>query len=207
MLLTSVLLVGSLSSWSAQPEAQEDSPSDIYQPKVQRQDINEALIDSEDFEVGLFYGQLSIEDFGSEPVSGLRFAYHINEDFFFNLTVGKATAGLTSAEEIFAINLLNDRDYKFYDIAMGWNMLPGEAFIGEKTALNSALYMMIGAGNTSFAGRSQMTVTFGAGYRILINDWLAMYVDARNHMFNSDILGEVKTTHNQEMSVGITVFF
>ncbi|MEP1868944.1 MAG: outer membrane beta-barrel domain-containing protein, partial [Paraglaciecola sp.] len=50
----------------------------LIEPKVTRQDINEANIDSENFELGLLVGVISIEDFSSSPLFGLRAAYHIN---------------------------------------------------------------------------------------------------------------------------------
>ena len=36
---------------------------------------------------------------------------------------------------------------------------------------------------------------------------LAVHADVRDHMFDSDLLGEKKTTHNIEAHVGLTIFF
>jgi hypothetical protein len=34
-----------------------------------------------------------------------------------------------------------------------------------------------------------------------------VHADVRDHLFDSDLLGEKKTTHNIEAHVGLTVFF
>ncbi|MCO7225548.1 outer membrane beta-barrel domain-containing protein [Pleionea sp. CnH1-48] len=213
-LVSVIVLTGtSQSVFAAEPEpekADTESPSDIFQPKVERRDVDEDLIDSEDFEVGLFYGQLNIEDFGATPVKGLKIAYHVSEDFFINLTAGQAKGGLTSFEVLNGnIRLLTDeqREYTYYDLSVGWNALPGEAFVGESHAFNTQFYLIAGVGNTEFAGERQLTITVGAGYRFLFNDWLSFYVDTRDHMFNSDLFGDTKTTHNLEVSFGVSAYF
>jgi outer membrane beta-barrel protein len=104
---------------------------------------------------------------------------------------------------------LNDdeRTLKYYDISVGYNLLPGEVFIGKNRALNSALYVMAGAGNTDFAGDNYFTIVFGAGYRVLATDSIAVHFNVRDHMFDSDLLGDDKTTHNIEFNLGLTAFF
>ena len=51
------------------------------------------------------------------------------------------------------------------------------------------------------------TLSIGAGYRLLLNDWLAAHFDVRDHVFEIDLLGSNKTTHNLETGLGVTVFF
>ena len=57
----------------------------------------------------------------------------------------------------------------------------------------SAVYFTLGAGSTRFAGDDHFTVALGAGLRVLANDWIALHLDVRDHMFESDLLGENKT--------------
>ena len=64
-----------------------------------------------------------------------------------------------------------------------------------------------GLGSTRFAGDDRFTVNFGAGYRFLLTDAVALHIDFRDHLFDIDILGEDKTTHNLEAHLGVTVFF
>ena len=195
---------------SGESREPSNKPQDIYNPELERQKIDEALIDDEDFELGLFFGTLSIEDFGASELYGLRFNYFINEDFFVQANAGSAKAGLSSAEQLFPGNAVisNDKDYQYYDVNLGWNVLPGEAFLGDDIAVNTSFYFVLGAGTTSFLDNKEFTLVYGAGYRALINDWLAFSVDTRNHRFNTEYpAGEVKATHNLEFSMSLSVFF
>ena len=51
------------------------------------------------------------------------------------------------------------------------------------------------------------SLTFGAGYRVLATDSIALRFDVRNHMFDNDVTGEDKTTHNIEFNLGLSWFF
>ena len=192
----------------------DDAPNDdtgpVISPELERRTITEADIDSEDFEVGAFVGVMSIEDFGSNVVYGARGAYHITEDFFAEAAIGRTKAGDTSFETLSGgAQVLTDSQRKltYYNLSLGYNILPGEAFIGKGHAFNSALYLIAGVGNTEFADDSHFTVNVGAGYRFLVNDGVALHVDFRDHIFKSDLLGNNKTTHNLEGTAGISFFF
>ena len=191
-------------------DAPKDDAGPVISPELERRTITEADIDSEDFEVGAFVGVMSIEDFGSNVVYGARGAYHITEDFFAEAAIGRTEAGETSFETLSGgAQILTDsqRELTYYNISLGYNILPGEAFIGKGHAFNSALYLIAGVGNTEFADDSHFTINVGAGYRFLVNDWVALHVDFRDHIFDSDLLGKDKTTHNLEGTAGISFFF
>jgi outer membrane beta-barrel protein len=129
---------------------------------------------------------------------------------FAEATVGSAKAGKTSYEDLSgSAQLLTDseRQYTYYDLSVGWNALPGEVFLGGHRAMPSALYLSLGAGSTHFGGDDHFTLALGAGYRLLITDWLAAHLDARDQAFDSDLLGKDKTTHNLQFSLGLTAFF
>lgn len=182
----------------------------IIQPEIERREITEDQIDTEDFELGVYVGIMSIEDFGSNTVVGLRLAYHVSEDFFIEMAYAQTTAGRTSAETISGgVQLLTDeqRELTYYNVSIGYNVLPGEAFVTKNLTLTNALYLITGVGNTDFAGDERFTFNFGAGYRLLATDWLAIHGDVRDHMFDIDITGEDKTTHNIEIHLGLTFFF
>lgn len=182
----------------------------VIEPQIERRKITEADIDSEDFEIGAYAGVMSIEDFGSNAVAGVRADYHITEDFFTEAAVGASRAGKTSYETLSGgAQLLTNsqRNLVYYNLSVGYNLLPGESFIGKRHAFNSALYLLAGVGDTEFADDSHFTVNVGAGYRFLVNDWLALHLDLQDHMFNSDLLGTDKTTHNLEATAGVSVFF
>lgn len=182
----------------------------VIEPEVERRDIKTAKIDTEDFEIGIFGGIMSVEDFGTNPVYGLRFAYHINEFLFAEAVAGRTDTEETSFELLSgAAQLLteSEREYTYYNISLGYNLFPGEAFLGRNRAYNHDLYVIGGLGSTTFAGDDRFTVNFGVGYRFLVTDSVALHADFRDHLFDIDILGQEKTVHNLEAHLGFTVFF
>jgi outer membrane beta-barrel protein len=194
---------------AAPAEDDNTPPPRVVDPEVPRRKITVPNIRSRNIEVGLFYGELSIEDFGSHPVYGATAAYHITEDFFFQAEAGRATAGNTSFETLSGISLLtgSERRFTYYDLSLGYNFLPGEAFIGRGRAMTSAFYLLGGIGGTDFAGDTKFTVNFGAGYRVVPTDWLAVHVTVQDRVFQSDLFGSTKLTNNLEARIGTTVFF
>ena len=62
-------------------EEPEGEPT-IVEPQVTRREVKTPKIKAKDFEVGAYFGALSIQDFGVNPVYGARLAYHVTEDFF-----------------------------------------------------------------------------------------------------------------------------
>jgi outer membrane beta-barrel protein len=213
-----LLLLSGLALATALPARAQQAPGavatgetpQVVEPRVQRPEVNPPGLDTENFEAGLFVGTVSIEDFGASVSYGARLAYHFTEDVFAEATIGTADAGRTSYEDLSgSAELLTDSERRFthYDLAVGWNALPGEVFLGGKRALPSAVYFTLGAGSTSFAGDDHFTVTLGAGLRVLATDWLAMHLYARNLAFETDLLGENKLTHNLQFTFGLTAFF
>lgn len=182
----------------------------VIDPRVERRDVRRPKIDTENFELGAYTGFISVEDFGSSTVAGARLAYHITEGLFAEATYGQTTAGRTSFETLSgAVELLapGERKFRYYDLSLGYNLFPGETFIGRNRAFTSSLYLLVGAGSTDFAGDSRFTISFGAGYRVLLNDWLSAHLMVRDHVFRTDLLGEDKTVHNIEFVIGLGWFF
>jgi outer membrane beta-barrel protein len=190
-------------------EDSNDHPPRVIDPDVERRKIKVPQIRSHNVEFGVQYGALSIENFGTNPVYGFTAAYHISEDFFFQGAFGRSQAGRTSFETLSNINLLtpSERYFTYYDLALGYNFLPGEVFLGRKTAMTSAFYLLGGIGSTDFAGDSKFTVSFGGGYRVLPTDWMAVHIGVEDRVFQSDLLGVDKLTNNLEATIGASVFF
>lgn len=182
----------------------------IIQPEVKRREIKESDIGTDNFEISAYVGMLSIEDFGVGAVYGVRLDYHVTEDFFFEGSIGRSKASTTSYERLSGgVTLLTEpqRNYTYYNVAIGYNLLPGEAFIGRNHAYNTALYLVAGAGATEFAGDNRFTITVGGGYRINITDWMGVHLDFRDHIFSIDVTGEDKNAHNFETTLGLTYVF
>ncbi len=192
------------------PPPTAEPPGQVVNPQVKRREIKEPAIDREDFEIGGYVGIMSIEDFGSDMSYGLRLAYHMTEGFFIEGAVGQSEGGLTSFETLSGgARLITDdeRTLTYYNLSLGYNILPGEVFLGEGRAYNTNLYLIAGLGSTRFAGDDRFTVNVGAGYRFLLTDAIALHLDFRDHLFDIDIIGEEKTAHNLESHLGFTVFF
>ncbi len=182
----------------------------LIEPEIARRDITEPEFDTEDFEIGAFAGLMNIEDFGTSTLYGARLAYHGTESLFLEAALGSTKANETSYEQLSGdVQLLTDSERKltYYNLSVGYNLLPGEVFLGGKAAYNSQFYLIAGIGSTHFAGDDAFTYNVGAGYRLLISDWLTLHLNARDHLFESDLLGETKTTNNFELSGSLTFFF
>jgi len=202
-------LLASVSNIASAADPVEIKNDQIIQPELKRRTITQDDIDTEDYEISLYAGALSIEDFGVNTVFGARLAYHITENFFAEFSIGNSKASETSFEVLSGgLQLLTDdeRDFTYYNISVGYNLFAGESFFG-KSAYNSDLYIIAGIGNTNFAADDHFTWNVGAGYRFIPTDWLAIHLDVRDHIFNSDLLGADKMTNNLEITLGVSFFF
>ena len=189
-------------------QAQDDRP--LIEPDVNPVPVTEAMIDTENFEIGAFVGVLNIEDFESSLLYGGKLTYHLSESFFFEAGIGFAEGGETSFEKLAGnVEVLTDseRDYSYYNINLGYNVLPGEAFLTENYAFNTNFYLIAGAGATDFAGDTRFTLNAGAGYQVLLTDSVAVHLGVRQHYYRIDVLGAEKTPMNTEVSTGLSVFF
>ena len=192
------------------PSLAADQPEQVVRPEIERRDINEADIDTEDFEAGVFYGLMNVEDFGTNAVYGARLTYHVTEYVFVEGAYGHTDTDETSFERLSGgAQLLddNDRELDYYNLSFGFNLFPGESFIASKWAFTSDFFVIAGVGSTSFAGEDEFTWNFGFGYKVLATDWLAFRVDARDHIFDIDLLGESQTNNNLEFTAGVSIFF
>jgi outer membrane beta-barrel protein len=199
---------------TVEPQATEPAdapPPRVIEPEVERREIKTPKIDTENFQVGGFYGVMSVDDFGSNPVYGVLFAYHVTEDVFFRAEAGETELGLTSFEILNPgsdpLNLGSDRRLTYYGLSVGYNFLPGEVFLGRGLAMNSAFYVLGGVGSTNFADDDRFTINFGAGYRVLPTDWLAISIEVQDRIYESDIFGQNELVNNLQAYLALSVFF
>lgn len=185
------------------------APPSVIEPTVERRKLSVPRIRASNVELGGDYGEISIQDFGSQPVKVLRADYHVTEDFFFEGAYGVATAGKTSAEILGGYQLLSDaeRRFTYYNLSVGYNFLPGEVFIGRHLAMSSALYLIGGIGTVKFAGDQNFTVNFGSGFRVLPTDWLSIHIDVQDLVFRSDVTGVDELKNNLQATIGAAIFF
>ncbi len=185
----------------------------LIEPFILRLDLEEADIDTENFEFGLFWGRISVEDFGVNDVYAATAALHVTEDLFLEATYGDSDLKSPLEQDfVGGITLPGDLDYNYYNLSLGWNLFPGEVFVWQDWAFNSQVYLVGGVGVTEYFSEKDTTFNIGIGYRLIILDWLALRLDFRDHLFNRDQLEQLgeqeeKTVNNLEMRFGVSVFF
>ncbi len=190
--------------------ASDDEQTGLIQPTVERNQFDEATIDSNDFEIILSAGYLSIEDFAVNSMLGVKLNYYVTDSLFVQLDWLQATAGDTSYEILSGgAPLLTDeeRELTAYAINLGYNLLPGEVFFSEHTTFNSAFFINAGIGNATFAGNDRFSYNYGAGFRVLLLENLSLYSEFRNHVFDVDVFGINKTTNNLQFSIAVGWYF
>jgi len=192
--------------------AQDQKPQgeQVIDPKVERRDVRVPKFPSNDFSVSAFAGVFSTQDFGAHAVTGLRLGYHITEDFFAEAAFGRTKISdetyrlLLPGGGIFPTETVK---LNYYNLSAGYNVLPGEIFIGRNIALASQLYVIGGIGRTKVNDQSRQTSNLGFGFRVFFNDKFSAQVDVRDHIFSLDLLGERKTMQNLELTTGLSFFF
>jgi outer membrane beta-barrel protein len=208
ILATGLLFSLLLSSAGTAAAAEAEPTGQVIQPEIDRRELHIPRIDTEDYEIGLYGGILSVEDLGAEPVYGARLAYHVSEDFFVEGALGKSTV---TDQPLCDLGLClfpeREQDLTYFALSVGFNLFPGEVFLGRQNAMTSTVYVLAGVGSTSFVDENRFTLNFGIGIRMLPVDWLALHVTMRDYLFESDILGTNKITNNFELTVGVSVYF
>ena len=177
---------------------------------VERRTVLEDILDNENFELGVQLGVMSIEDFETNAWVSAHFAYHITEFFYAKARYGQSEAGQTSFEKLVNVPpLLTDeqRKLRYYGLSIGYNLMPGEIFLGRDFALNSIFSIELGGGTTEFAGDEKFTVNLSANYRVFLTDWLTWDIGMSDYIFDTAITGESKTSHNLNFTTGFAFYF
>ena len=205
--LFSALLVA---SGTAALAAEPTQPTEqVVVPEVARREIKLPRFPSSDFEIGTFVGTYSTQNFGASLVGGLRLGYHVTEDFFVEGVIAQTKVSDASYRQVLPGGVFPDEteNLSYYNLSVGYNILPGEVFIGSKHAKPFSLYVIGGVGSTSFNQQRRATFNFGSGMRVYLSDRIALQVDARDHIFSLDLLGKNQSTQNLELTFGVTASF
>jgi outer membrane beta-barrel protein len=191
-------------------QSDEEDPTNLIEPQIERVEFDESLIDSDDFEFAVYAGYLAIEGFETNIVTGIKLGYNVSEDFFVQSSYGIGDSGESSFEKVESdIRLLTDdeREIEYYLVTLGFNLFPGEAFLTDSTTFNNVLYLSAGIGNTEFAGDDRFTIAYAIGHRTLFADGFSLDIEMRDLIFEQDIFGSEETTHNLEFTVALNLFF
>jgi outer membrane beta-barrel protein len=206
--LLSILISGSVFAQQAAP--QRPANEQVVVPQVERRDLKLPRYPSKDIEVGVFGGMYSTENFGASGVYGLRLGYHITEDFFVQANLAQTKVSDENFRRLLpggGVLPQPEEKLTYYNLSAGWNVLPGEVFLGSRNAKATSLYLLGGIGSTKLAERRRSTFNFGLGMRMLWADRAAFHVELRDHVFSIDLLGPTQSTHNLELTGGFAWYF
>ncbi len=206
--LLATALVGScVTAFAA--DAPPSTSDQVVVPEVDRRDINVPKFPSNDFEIGAFVGTYATQNFGTSAVGGVRLGYHITEDFFVEGVYAQTKVSDAAFRQILPGGVFPAEKEKlsFYNVSIGYNVLPGEVFIGAKRAKPSQLYLIGGVGSTKFDQQRRPTYNVGFGFRVFLIDAVALQLDMRDHIYSVDLLGKRQSTQNLELTGGLAVYF
>jgi outer membrane beta-barrel protein len=198
-----------VSAMAANAQDQKPANEQVIVPQVDRREVKLPRFPSKDFEVGVFGGTYATQNFGTSAVGGLRLGYHISEDFFAEAVYARTKVNDELFRQILPGGIFPQTKEKlsYYNLSAGYNVLPGEVFIGSNRAKATAIYLIAGVGSTSVNQQKRQTLNFGLGGRLLLADRWALQVDLRDHVFSLDLLGKRQSTQNLELTGGLTFFF
>jgi len=192
------------------PKAAASAPANeqVVVPEVDRRDVRLPRFPSKDFEIGAMLGAYSTQSFGTSGVAGVRLGYHITEDFFVESAFAQTKINDKTFKQIFpGGNVLDSDKLNYYSVSAGYNVLPGEVFLGSKYAKASSIYVVGGVGSTKIDNQRHQTFNVGFGFRVLLNDKFALRVDMRDHVFSYDLLGVRQSSQNLELTTGFAFYF
>ena len=211
LVLAATTILSAITAFAADPAPATATPptEQVIVPGVSRRDIKLPRFPSNDFEAGAFVGTYSTQNFGSSTVGGLRLGYHITEDFFAEGVFAQTQVSDTNYRQILpgGVFATEKENLSYYNLSVGYNVLPGEVFWGSKRAWPFSLYVIGGVGSTTFNQQRRATFNFGSGMRVFFTDNISLQIDARDHIFSLDVLGKNQTTQNLELSLGLTASF
>ncbi len=181
----------------------------IIEPNQNIKAAEAAAIDTEQFEVGGFVGMLAVEDFDSNPVYGISFTYHINDDFIVSLQTATSDVGRATFEDVVDGDFLSDSDetFQYSSLTGGYRLFHGRSFRGKSNKYNSNIYLHAGFSSIEFAGNSETGIIIGTSYKTVMTDWLTWDLSLKDHIFERDFLNDTKRTHNIEWSLGLNILF
>ena len=207
-LMAMTLLLAGWPAYGADNPVSPESGAQVIQPQIDRRDIVVPKIKARDFEWTVYLGQYNAESFGAQPVYGTRLGYHLSEDFFAEFALAKSSISDANFRHLgIAIFSEEVTELMYYNVSAGFNLFPGELFLGRGRAWGSTLYVIGGVGVTSFDTFDRVTLSYGLGLRILPFKRVSLRMELREHTYESDLLGENRYLRNLELTGGLAIVF
>lgn len=218
LLCRSGLCLALLLGMSSATQAQSRSVK-IIEPKKTPEPAKPAMIDTERFQVGGYYGAISVEDFNTNPLLGLEATYQITPNYLLLINYAKSDVSKSTFERSQGYSFLTDdqRELSYWTISGGYRLFKGRSFLGAHFKYDSDIYLIGGVGKMDFAGYNGTGISFGASYRVVFTDWLVATFDIKDHVYEQrdvfnpesffDASGTTKTNQNIEFSIGVNALF
>ena len=180
------------------------SAFDIVKPDPEQDLIKDSDIDNISMNFGVYTGLINYENFNSSYMLAMYFSYPFDEDVFVEAEFGISGLNDTEYRNI-GLPLLSEEevDLQFYTILVGYNLLPGEVYWSREKTLISSFYLIAGVGAVSFDNNNYVSMQFGAGFKMELDKNKSIRFEARDRMYDTDILGTDKLTNNIEFHLGI----
>lgn len=177
---------------------------DIVKSDTEQDLIKDSDIDNISMNFGVYTGLINYENFNSSYMLAMYFSYPFDEDVFVEAEFGISALNDTEYRNI-GLPLLSEEevDLQFYTILVGYNLLPGEVYWSREKTLISRFYLIAGVGSVSFDNNNYVSVQFGAGFKMELDKNKSIRFEARDRMYDTDILGTDKLTNNIEFHLGI----
>ncbi len=169
--------------------ASQGSEADMIEPVIARQAI-EVDLHSADWEIGVFAGGVNLDGGTNNAVTGGRFAYHFNENFFAELSYSVTDHSV---------------EVKYFNGVLGYNVHQ-ITFIASTLSAKSSIFFVAGVGEIEMEDSNINGMVAGAGYRLMMNDSFSLRFDLRGHVhheFGNDDEWVVDT----EATAGVAYFF
>lgn len=177
---------------------------DIVKADTEQDLIKDADLKNTSMSVGIYTGLINYENFNSNYLVGLTFSYPFDEHVFIDAEFGVSSINDTEYRNI-GLPLLSEEetDVQFYTVLVGYNILPGEVYWSREKTLISNFYLIGGVGSISFDNNNYVSVQFGAGFKMGLDKNKSIRFEARDRLFDTDILGTDKLSNNIEFHLGI----
>ncbi len=195
--------------FEASPFAAPEDPRSLPAPTVPLEELVLPDVSSQTFELGVFAGAMTVEDFGADLAQGFRLTVHANEFLFIDMMSlsGKISDKGYASQGIFLFGSGREKTVSQNSVLVGFNVFPGEVFFGNRRAFISSTYFVAGAGEVSMLQNDFPALVLGMGLSLRPNNWSAFRFESLLTEYESDLLGFKKFAHNIYLGVGASVLF